>query len=64
MIRDMVIATGRRLPEKIMTIVDLQVGYKTPIIHIHGEVVVRKSDKIGIVGRNGAGKTTFLKTIL
>lgn len=28
------------------------------------EIIVGRQDKIGIIGRNGAGKSTFLKTIL
>jgi ATP-binding cassette, subfamily F, member 3 len=63
-VRGITITAGKRLPEKIITITDLAVGYKTPLITTHGELVVRKDDKIGIIGRNGAGKTTLLKTIL
>ncbi len=63
-VRGITIRAGKRLPEKIMTITDLAVGYNTPIITTHGEMIVRKDDKIGIIGRNGAGKTTLLKTIL
>ncbi len=43
---------------------NLAVGYDNPIITTSDELIVRKDDKIGIIGRNGAGKTTFLKTIL
>ncbi len=63
-VRNIAITAGKRLPEKIMTITDLSVGYKTPIITTHGELIVHKNEKIGIIGRNGAGKTTLLKTIL
>jgi ATP-binding cassette, subfamily F, member 3 len=63
-VRGITITAGKRLPEKIMTITDLRVGYKAPLITTHGELIVRKDDKIGIIGRNGAGKTTLLKTIL
>ena len=63
-VRGITIRAGKRLPEKIMTITDLAVGYNTPIITTHGEMIVRKDEKIGIIGRNGAGKTTLLKTIL
>ena len=51
-------------PEKVMELSSLGVGYKTPIITTPEELIVRKDEKIGIIGRNGAGKTTFLKTIL
>lgn len=63
-VRNIVIKAGKRLPEKIITISDLAIGYSRPIITTHGELIVRKDDKIGIIGRNGAGKTTLLKTIL
>jgi len=33
-------------------------------VSIPYDITITKSDKIGIIGRNGAGKTTFLKTIL
>jgi ATP-binding cassette subfamily F protein 3 len=42
----------------------LAIGYNKPIITTSEELIVRKDEKIGIIGRNGAGKTTFLKTIL
>lgn len=63
-VRNIIIKTDKRLPEKIMEFTDLSVGYGAPIIATLGELVVRKDDKIGIIGRNGAGKTTLLKTIL
>jgi ATP-binding cassette subfamily F protein 3 len=43
---------------------NLAIGYGKPIITTSDELIVRKDEKIGIIGRNGAGKTTFLKTIL
>ncbi len=63
-VRNITITAGKRLPEKIMTITDLSVGYASSLITTHGELIVRKNEKIGIIGRNGAGKTTLLKTIL
>ncbi|MDD2907445.1 MAG: ABC-F family ATP-binding cassette domain-containing protein [Candidatus Gracilibacteria bacterium] len=54
----------KRLPEIIMKIYDLQVGYKTPLITLPEYIEVYKTDKIGIIGENGAGKSTLLKTIL
>lgn len=62
--RNITIKTDKRLPEKIMEFKSLEIGYNNPIIITHGELMVRKDDKIGIIGRNGAGKTTLLKTIL
>jgi ATP-binding cassette subfamily F protein 3 len=63
-VRSIIVKTEKRLPEKVMEIKNLEVWYKTPIITTHGELIIRKDDKIGIIGRNGAGKTTLLKTIL
>lgn len=63
-VRNIMVKTDKRLPEKVMEFINLAVGYKTPIITTSDELIVRKDDKIGIIGRNGAGKTTLLKTIL
>lgn len=63
-VRNIIVKTDKRLPEKVMEFTSLAVGYVTPIITTTDELIVRKDDKIGIIGRNGAGKTTFLKTIL
>lgn len=63
-VRNIIVKTDKRLPEKVMEFNSLGVGYETPIITTPEELIVRKDDKIGIIGRNGAGKTTFLKTIL
>ncbi|MBT9779454.1 ATP-binding cassette domain-containing protein [Clostridium sp. MCC353] len=38
----------------------LKIGYNTPVLEI--TMRVRKGQKIGILGANGVGKTTFLKT--
>lgn len=63
-VRNIIVKTDKRLPEKVMEFSNLAIGYKNPIITTFDELIVRKDDKIGIIGRNGAGKTTFLKTIL
>jgi ATP-binding cassette subfamily F protein 3 len=63
-VRNIIVKTEKRLPEKVMEFRNLAIGYTTPIITTHGELTIRKNDKIGIIGRNGAWKTTFLKTIL
>ena len=63
-VRNIIVKTDKRLPEKVMEFSNLAVGYGKPIITTSDELIVRKDDKIGIIGRNGAGKTTFLKTIL
>lgn len=92
-VKPIVLKTVSHLPEKIMELKSLVVGYPgsrhtleegypgpndsvpgldsrlcgnddTVIVSIPYDITVTKSDKIGIIGRNGAGKTTFLKTIL
>ena len=42
---------------------DLVIGYKENILS-KVNLVVNRTDRIGIVGKNGTGKTTFLKTII
>ncbi len=64
-VRRITVTTDKRLPEKVMVFSHLSVGYgDTPIVTLPEELIVRKDEKIGIIGRNGAGKSTFLKTIL
>lgn len=63
-VRTITVKTEKRLPEKVMEFKNLEIGYNSPIISMQWEILIRKDDKIGIIGRNGAGKTTFLKTIL
>ena len=38
----------------------LKIGYRTPLLEL--SLRIRRGQKIGILGDNGAGKTTFLKT--
>jgi len=63
-VKPIILKTITHLPEKIMEIKQITVGYDSPIVSIPYDITVTKHDKIGILGRNGAGKTTFLKTIL
>lgn len=63
-VKPITLKTISHLPEKIISIKDLEVWYTSSIVTIPYEITVTKYDKIGIIGRNGAGKTTFLKTLL
>ena len=58
------INTEKRLPEIIMKLSNIEVWYNYPIVTLPEYVEVYKSDKIGIIWENWAGKSTLLKTIL
>lgn len=50
---------------KILEIKDLSVGYEdNPYVLKNVNLDVFKNDFLGIIGPNGGGKTTLLKTIL
>ena len=46
----------------MLSVVDLEIGYSTPLSKVNLEV--KKGDRIGIIGGNGLGKSTFIKTIV
>lgn len=58
------INSDKRLPEIIMKFENIEAGYNYPIVTLPEYLEVHKSDKIGIIWGNWAGKTTLLKTIL
>lgn len=58
------VQSNMRLPEVIMKLRNIVVGYNYPLVTLPEYVQVHKQDKIWIIGKNGAGKTTLLKTIL
>ena len=43
---------------------DVSIGYGKKVVHKNLNLTIDKNDFIGIVGPNGSGKTTFLKTLL
>ena len=58
------VQSNMRLPEVIMKLKNIEVGYDYPLVTLPEYVEVHKNDKIGIIWKNGAWKTTLLKTIL
>ena len=58
------ISVNKRLPEIIMKLKNIEVWYTYPIITLPEYLEVYKNDKIWIIWKNWAGKTTLLKTIL
>ncbi len=52
------------LPEKVLEISDLVAGVDgTALVMLEDNWEINKADKIGIIGANGAGKSTILKTL-
>ena len=47
--------------KRVLEAEKLRIGYEKPIKEI--TLAVRRGQKIGVIGANGTGKTTFLKTI-
>lgn len=58
------VQSNMRLPEIIMKLKNVEVGYSYPLVTLPELIEVHKQDKIWIIGKNGAWKTTLLKTIL
>jgi ATP-binding cassette subfamily F protein 3 len=48
----------------VLTIKDLAVGYGDYVLARDISLILRRGECLGIIGPNGSGKTTFLKTIL
>lgn len=46
---------------EVVAINDLKVGYDKQLANIN--LIIEKGNKVGIIGENGSGKSTFLKTI-
>ena len=53
-----------RAGDNVLAVSDLSVGYGTAALAKGISFLLRRSERLGIIGPNGSGKTTFLKTLL
>ncbi|MBX7221386.1 MAG: ABC-F family ATP-binding cassette domain-containing protein [Blastocatellia bacterium] len=53
-----------RTGDNVLIVEDLAVGYDGKALVEPMQFTVYRGDRLGIIGGNGAGKTTFLKTVL
>ena len=53
-----------RTGNHVLTVTDLAVGYPEKLLAQKISFILRRGECLGIIGPNGSGKTTFLKTIL
>ena len=47
----------------VLTTVGLEIGYEAPLIEAL-DIAILKEEKVAITGKNGIGKSTFIKTIM
>ncbi len=53
-----------RTGNHVLTVNKLSIGYKDKLLASDISFILRRGECLGIIGPNGSGKTTFLKTIL
>jgi len=53
-----------RTGNHVLTVTDLAVGYPDKLLAEKIAFILRRGECLGIIGPNGSGKTTFLRTIL
>jgi ATP-binding cassette subfamily F protein 3 len=53
-----------RTGNQVLTVIDAAVGYPEKLLARDISFMLRRGECLGIIGPNGSGKTTFLKTIL
>ena len=53
-----------RTGNHVLTVTDVTIGYPDKLLAVGISFILRRGECLGIIGPNGSGKTTFLKTIL
>lgn len=53
-----------RTGNHVLTVIDLSIGYTEKLLAQDISFILRRGECLGIIGPNGSGKTTFLRTIL
>src|SRR5215204_6410367 len=53
-----------RTGNHVLTVTDLEIGYPEKILARDISFILRRTECLGIIGPNGSGKTTFLRTVL
>ena len=53
-----------RAGDNVLTGADLSIGYNKGVLAGGISFLLRRGERLGIIGPNGSGKTTFLKTVL
>jgi ATP-binding cassette subfamily F protein 3 len=53
-----------RAGQNILTVEDLAIGYSDKVLAKNINFTLTRGEALGVIGANGTGKTTFLKTVL
>lgn len=61
---DFRLRTVARAGDNVLSATELSIGYGSRILASRISFLLRRSERLGIIGPNGSGKTTFLRTIL
>ena len=53
-----------RTGDQVLILDDLSIGFPTRTLARHLDLTLRRGERLGVIGGNGTGKTTLLRTIL